>query len=150
MWGEVGESPQRASLPSFASVPGDSDTVRELVQQIMSGQPYVTIRGREDGVGIRNGAPVCWILLPLLSPLLSLSVVLIEHVYVNVNVNARERIMSSHPVRQGMARDVHARSATHDTSRASFHVKHIGQFAKRLEDVRLTPACSCVVWRETG
>ncbi|EHK17062.1 uncharacterized protein TRIVIDRAFT_183402 [Trichoderma virens Gv29-8] len=24
----------------------------------MSGQPYVTIRGREDGVGIRNGAPV--------------------------------------------------------------------------------------------
>lgn len=47
--------------------------------------------------------------------------------------------MSSHPVRQGMARDVHARSATHDTSRASFHVKHIGQFAKRLEDVRLTP-----------
>ncbi|KAL7947320.1 hypothetical protein V8C42DRAFT_317454 [Trichoderma barbatum] len=57
----------------------------------MSGQPYVTIRGREDGVGIRNGAP-------------------------------------------GMARDVHARSATHDISRASFHVKHIGQFAKRLED----------------
>ncbi|KAL7934445.1 hypothetical protein V8C35DRAFT_300905 [Trichoderma chlorosporum] len=57
----------------------------------MSGQPYVTIRGREDGVGIRNGPP-------------------------------------------GMARDGQARSATHDTSRASFHVKHIGQFAKRLED----------------
>ncbi|KAM0252584.1 hypothetical protein ACHAQJ_007621 [Trichoderma viride] len=31
-------------------------------------------------------------------------------------------------------RDVHARSATHDISRASFHVKHIGQFAKKLED----------------
>ncbi|KAL7795778.1 hypothetical protein V8C37DRAFT_373404 [Trichoderma ceciliae] len=31
-------------------------------------------------------------------------------------------------------RDVHARSATHDISRASFHVKHIGHFAKRLED----------------
>ncbi|KAH6604243.1 hypothetical protein Trco_007689 [Trichoderma cornu-damae] len=31
-------------------------------------------------------------------------------------------------------RDVHARSATHDISRASFHVKHIEQFAKRLQD----------------
>ncbi|KAJ4192224.1 hypothetical protein NW755_004353 [Fusarium falciforme] len=30
--------------------------------------------------------------------------------------------------------DFHARSATHDTSRTSFHVKHIGQFAQRLED----------------
>lgn len=30
--------------------------------------------------------------------------------------------------------DVFARSATHDTSRASFHVKHIGAFARRLED----------------
>ncbi|KAL6871890.1 hypothetical protein J3F83DRAFT_732992 [Trichoderma novae-zelandiae] len=57
----------------------------------MSAQPYVTIRGREDGGGIRNGAP-------------------------------------------GMARDVQARSATHDISRASFHVKHIDEFAKRLED----------------
>ncbi|KAF4977226.1 hypothetical protein FZEAL_6223 [Fusarium zealandicum] len=28
----------------------------------------------------------------------------------------------------------HARSATHDTSRTNFHVKHIGQFAQRLED----------------
>lgn len=26
-------------------------------------------------------------------------------------------------------------SATHDTSRTSFHVKHIGAFARRLEDV---------------
>ncbi|GFP59440.1 hypothetical protein TASIC1_0013013600 [Trichoderma asperellum] len=34
-------------------------------------------------------------------------------------------------------RDAYARSATHDISRASFHVKHIGQFAQRLEDVRL-------------
>ncbi|KAL6877983.1 hypothetical protein HDV57DRAFT_499646 [Trichoderma longibrachiatum] len=57
----------------------------------MSGQPYVTIRGREDGGGIRNGTP-------------------------------------------GMARDVQARSATHDISRARFHVKHIEDFAKRLED----------------
>ncbi|KAL7898505.1 hypothetical protein HDV63DRAFT_354201 [Trichoderma sp. SZMC 28014] len=31
-------------------------------------------------------------------------------------------------------RDAYARSATHDISRASFHVKHIGQFAQRLED----------------
>ncbi|KAL7798597.1 hypothetical protein V8C43DRAFT_275778 [Trichoderma afarasin] len=93
MWGEVGESPQLVSdrLLQFSPGPSDPSTVRVIVQQIMSGQPYVTIRGREDGVGIRNGAP-------------------------------------------GMARDVHARSATHDTSRASFHVKHIGQFAKRLED----------------
>ncbi|KAH6984973.1 hypothetical protein BKA56DRAFT_671428 [Ilyonectria sp. MPI-CAGE-AT-0026] len=30
--------------------------------------------------------------------------------------------------------DFHARSATHDVSRTSFHVKHIGQFASRLED----------------
>ncbi|CEI68668.1 hypothetical protein FVEN_g7933 [Fusarium venenatum] len=30
--------------------------------------------------------------------------------------------------------DHYARSATHDTSRTSFHVKHIGQFAQRLED----------------
>ncbi|KAF5001263.1 hypothetical protein FDECE_11017 [Fusarium decemcellulare] len=30
--------------------------------------------------------------------------------------------------------DFYARSATHDTSRTSFHVKHIGQFAQRLED----------------
>lgn len=61
----------------------------------------------------------------------------------------RERTMSSLRVRQGMARD-NARSATHDISRASFHVKHIGQFAKRLEDVRLTPleSHSCVVWLE--
>lgn len=41
-------------------------------------------------------------------------------------------------VQQGMGpRDAYARSATHDISRASFHVKHIGQFAQRLEDVRL-------------
>jgi hypothetical protein len=41
-------------------------------------------------------------------------------------------------VQQGMGpRDASARSATHDISRASFHVKHIGQFAQRLEDVRL-------------
>ncbi|KAM5345466.1 hypothetical protein ACJ41O_011328 [Fusarium nematophilum] len=32
------------------------------------------------------------------------------------------------------AGDFHARSATHDVSRTSFHVKHIGQFAQRLED----------------
>ncbi|CAM1502899.1 Fc.00g076750.m01.CDS01 [Cosmosporella sp. VM-42] len=30
--------------------------------------------------------------------------------------------------------ELYARSATHDTSRTSFHVKHISQFAKRLED----------------
>ncbi|KAM0562583.1 hypothetical protein ACHAPJ_002273 [Fusarium lateritium] len=30
--------------------------------------------------------------------------------------------------------EYYARSATHDTSRTSFHVKHIGQFAQRLED----------------
>lgn len=36
----------------------------------------------------------------------------------------------------GGAGDFHARSATHDISRTSFHVKHISQFAKRLEDVR--------------
>ncbi|OAQ95100.1 Rhodanese-like protein [Purpureocillium lilacinum] len=30
--------------------------------------------------------------------------------------------------------ETHARSATHDISRTSFHVKHISQFAKRLED----------------
>ncbi|RBR12618.1 uncharacterized protein FIESC28_08575 [Fusarium coffeatum] len=30
--------------------------------------------------------------------------------------------------------DYYARSATHDTSRTSFHMKHIGQFAQRLED----------------
>ncbi|KPM36249.1 hypothetical protein AK830_g10329 [Neonectria ditissima] len=30
--------------------------------------------------------------------------------------------------------DFHTRSATHDISRTNFHVKHIGQFAKRLED----------------
>ncbi|KAF5018527.1 hypothetical protein F66182_9485 [Fusarium sp. NRRL 66182] len=30
--------------------------------------------------------------------------------------------------------DYYARSATHDTSRTSFHVKHISQFAQRLED----------------
>lgn len=61
MWGEVGESPQLASdrLLQFSPGPSDPSTVRLLVQQIMSGQPYVTIRGREDGVGIRNGAPVC-------------------------------------------------------------------------------------------
>ena len=29
----------------------------------------------------------------------------------------------------------YANTATHDTSRTSFHVKHISQFAKRLEDV---------------
>lgn len=31
--------------------------------------------------------------------------------------------------------DGSARSATHDISRTSFHVKHIGTFARRLEDV---------------
>lgn len=46
--------------------------------------------------------------------------------------------MGSLDVQQGMGpRDAYARSATHDISRASFHVKHIGQFAQRLEDVRL-------------
>lgn len=34
--------------------------------------------------------------------------------------------------------DHYARSATHDTSRTSFHVKHISQFAQRLEDVGLS------------
>ncbi|TFB00930.1 hypothetical protein CCMA1212_007254 [Trichoderma ghanense] len=67
----------------------------------MSGQPYVTIRGREDGGGIRNGT---------------------------------FDMMGSQRVKQGMARDVQARSATHDISRARFHVKHIDEFAKRLED----------------
>ncbi|PTB36457.1 hypothetical protein M441DRAFT_177369 [Trichoderma asperellum CBS 433.97] len=43
--------------------------------------------------------------------------------------------MGSLDVLQGMGpRDAYARSATHDISRASFHVKHIGQFAQRLED----------------
>ncbi|KAL9469070.1 hypothetical protein ACSS6W_010764 [Trichoderma asperelloides] len=43
--------------------------------------------------------------------------------------------MGSLDVQQGMGpRDAYARSATHDISRASFHVKHIGQFAQRLED----------------
>lgn len=73
MWGEVGESPQLVSdrLLHFSPGPSDPSTVRVLIQQIMSGQPYVTIRGREDGVGIRNGAPVCWI-LPLPVPPCSL------------------------------------------------------------------------------
>jgi hypothetical protein len=31
----------------------------------------------------------------------------------------------------------HASTTTHDISRTSFHVKHIGQFARRLEDVWL-------------
>jgi hypothetical protein len=35
------------------------------------------------------------------------------------------------------AGDYYARSATHDTSRTSFHVKHIGQFAQTLENVSL-------------
>ncbi|KAL7818469.1 hypothetical protein V8C26DRAFT_396352 [Trichoderma gracile] len=84
MWGEceAGESPL-LSLRSCETV--SLSTVK------MSAQPYVTIRGREDGTGIRNGAP-------------------------------------------GMARDVQARSATHDISRARFHVKHIDEFARRLED----------------
>jgi hypothetical protein len=51
----------------------------------MSGQPYVTIRGREDGVGIRNGAPVRS--RPLLSPALIFSALCgVEHVYVTVKV----------------------------------------------------------------
>jgi hypothetical protein len=45
--------------------------------------------------------------------------------------------MGSQRVQQGMARDGQARSATHDISRARFHVKHIDEFAKRLEDVSL-------------
>lgn len=50
--------------------------------------------------------------------------------------------MGSLDVQQGMGpRDASARSATHDISRASFHVKHIGQFAQRLEDVRLDQLC---------
>lgn len=47
--------------------------------------------------------------------------------------------MGSQRMKQGMARDVQARSATHDISRARFHVKHIEDFAKRLEDVSLAP-----------
>ncbi|KAK5989104.1 hypothetical protein PT974_10602 [Cladobotryum mycophilum] len=35
------------------------------------------------------------------------------------------------PVMNG---DMYSRSATHDISRTAFHVKHIGQFAQRLED----------------
>lgn len=29
----------------------------------------------------------------------------------------------------------HASTTTHDITRTSFHIKHIGQFARRLEDV---------------
>ncbi|KAG5762639.1 hypothetical protein H9Q72_009250 [Fusarium xylarioides] len=38
------------------------------------------------------------------------------------------------PMAASSGGDYYARSATHDTSRTSFHVKHIGQFAQRLED----------------
>lgn len=32
--------------------------------------------------------------------------------------------------------------ATHDTSRVSFHVKHLGRFAETLEEVRVPPSSS--------
>ncbi|KLO88384.1 uncharacterized protein LW93_5556 [Fusarium fujikuroi] len=38
------------------------------------------------------------------------------------------------PMAASSGGDYYARSATHDTSRTSYHVKHIGQFAQRLED----------------
>ncbi|KAG5665112.1 hypothetical protein KAF25_009237, partial [Fusarium avenaceum] len=38
------------------------------------------------------------------------------------------------PIAISGAGDYYARSATHDTSRTSFHVKHIGQFAQTLEN----------------
>ncbi|KAK7414374.1 hypothetical protein QQX98_006739 [Neonectria punicea] len=41
---------------------------------------------------------------------------------------------SADPMVGSSGGDFHARSATHDISRTDFHVKHIGQFAQRLED----------------
>ncbi|SPJ72866.1 uncharacterized protein FTOL_02595 [Fusarium torulosum] len=38
------------------------------------------------------------------------------------------------PIATSSAGDYYARPATHDTSRTSFHVKHIGQFAQTLEN----------------
>jgi hypothetical protein len=89
-------------------------------------QPYYTIRSRRpaDGHGARQGEgpPVCF------SPTMPSR-------FVQDGTNIYLTLKPINAVGDGFAR-----SATHDTSRTSFHVKHIGAFARRLEDVCFTPA----------
>lgn len=49
---------------------------------------------------------------------------------------ARSRLMSSSQYGSSIE-DERTPSATHDISRVSYHVKHLPEFAKTLEDVRL-------------
>ncbi|KAH7313373.1 tyrosine-protein phosphatase non-receptor type 6 [Stachybotrys elegans] len=50
-----------------------------------------------------------------------------------VTIRTRSGMRTGDPMASGSG-DIQHRSATHDISRASFHVKHIDQFARRLED----------------
>lgn len=58
----------------------------------------------------------------------------------NHRVNRRHRSspLTSSNQYGSSAGDERTPSATHDTSRVSYHVKHLSDFARTLEDVRIT------------
>ena len=88
-------------------------------------QPYVTIRARRPGDGSSVSSAdstVCNLECP-------------HNEFVDDDQKLRRRAdlkMAQHAPEQG---EYTAPSATHDTSRVSYHVKHLDTFAKTLEDV---------------